>query len=112
MGQEADRVNRAFIAAVDASLAVVRLPIPGTSWWRGLQGRRYLERFMGGLVAEKRRAGGDDFFSQICHARGENNEALTDQEVVDHMIFLLIILLHFLVMHFFVPLKLSADNCG
>lgn len=89
MGQEADRVNRAFIAAVDASLAVVRLPIPGTSWWRGLQGRRYLERFMGGLVAEKRRAGGDDFFSQICHARGENNEALTDQEVVDHMIFLL-----------------------
>ena len=89
MGKEANRVNQSFIAAVDASLAVVRLPIPGTTWWRGIKGRRFLEQFIGSLVAAKRRSQDNDFFTQICHSRGENNEELTDQEVIDHMIFLL-----------------------
>ena len=89
MGKEATKVNESFIAAVDASLAVLRLPIPGTTWYRGIQGRRFLEQFIGSLVAEKRRSQDNDFFTQICHSRGENNEELTDQEVIDHMIFLL-----------------------
>lgn len=89
MGKEATKVNKSFIAAVDASLAILRLPIPGTTWGRGIKGRRYLEDFIGSLVAEKRRSQDNDFFTQICHSRGENNEELTDQEVIDHMIFLL-----------------------
>lgn len=89
MGKEADKVNESFIASVDASLAVVRLPIPGTTWWRGIRGRRFLENFIGSLIAEKRKQEDNDFFSQICHARGEDGEELTDQEVRDHMIFLL-----------------------
>jgi len=89
MGPDAKKVNASFIAAVDAALAVLRMPIPGTIWWRGIQGRRFLEQFIGGLVATKRRSQEHDFFTQICHSRGENNEELTDQEVIDHMIFLL-----------------------
>ncbi len=89
MGREAEKVNKAFIAAVDASLAVVRFPIPGNTWWKGLRGRRYLENFIGNLVAEKRRGTGNDFFTQICAAKGDDGEMLTDREVIDHMIFLL-----------------------
>lgn len=89
LGREADKVNESFIAAVDASLAVVRIPIPGNTWWKGLRGRRYLEKFIGGLVAEKRKSTNNDFFTQICHATGDNGEVLSDKEVIDHMIFLL-----------------------
>lgn len=89
MGREANKVNDAFIAAVDASLAVVRVPIPGNTWWKGLRGRRYLEKFIGNLVAQKRNSNSNDFFTQICHAKGDDGEVLNDREVIDHMIFLL-----------------------
>ena len=89
MGSEARKVNKSFIATVDASLAIVRKPIPGTTWWKGMRGRRYLEKFIGSLVAQKRNSNQQDFFTQICHSRGENNETLSDREVIDHMIFLL-----------------------
>ncbi|MCG8670361.1 MAG: cytochrome P450, partial [Pseudomonadales bacterium] len=48
MGKEADKVNKSFVAAVDASLALVRLMIPGTTWYKGMKGRQYLEKFIGG----------------------------------------------------------------
>lgn len=89
MGKEASKVNQSFVDAVDAVLTVVKLPIPGTAWYKGLQGRKYLEDFMGRLVAQKRASQASDFFTQICHAKGEHNEELTDQEIIDHMIFLL-----------------------
>ena len=89
LGKDAQKVNEAFIAAVDAVLTVVKLPIPGTTWYKGLKGRKFLEEFIGELVAEKRRSNSNDFFSQICQAKGDTGEVLTDKEIIDHMIFLL-----------------------
>lgn len=88
MGPEADKVNQSFIDAADASLAVLRLPIPGTLWYRGLRGRRYLEQFVAGLIPEKRQADTPDFFSELCKA-AEEEGGLSDQDVTNHMIFLL-----------------------
>ncbi len=89
LGSEGKKVNKAFIDAVDAVLAIVKLPVPGTTWYKGLQGRKYLEKFIGDRVQQKRVSNSNDFFTQICHARGESNRELTDQEIIDHMIFLL-----------------------
>ncbi|ASK35574.1 cytochrome P450 [Alloalcanivorax mobilis] len=90
MGPEADRVNRSFIDAADASLALLRLPIPGTLWHRGMRGRRYLEQFMAGLIPAKRAAREADFFSELCRAADQEGEnAFTEQDVANHMIFLL-----------------------
>ncbi|MDX1694572.1 MAG: cytochrome P450 [Ketobacteraceae bacterium] len=89
MGKEADKVNKSFVAAVDASIAVMRLMIPGTTWYKGVKGRQYLEKFIGNLVTRKRSSNSDDFFAQLCHAEGESGEQLSDQEIIDHMIFLL-----------------------
>lgn len=89
MGTEADKVNQAFVDAVDASLAVLRVDIPGTTWHRGLKGRRYLEQFISGLIKQKRQTESADFFSQICHAQDEDGAMLSDEEIRDHMIFLL-----------------------
>ncbi|MCG8394005.1 MAG: cytochrome P450 [Pseudomonadales bacterium] len=88
MGPEADKVNQSFIDTTEASLAVVRLPIPGLLWHRGMKGRRYLEDFVTGLIPEKRNSDTPDFFSELCKAADEEG-GLTDRDVMNHMIFLL-----------------------
>ncbi|OUS26456.1 cytochrome P450 [Gammaproteobacteria bacterium 45_16_T64] len=87
--KEAKKINQAFIDAVDATLAVVRFPIPGNTWYRGMKGRKILENFIQALIPEKRQSSSGDFFSQICDAKDEDGNQLSDSDVVDHMIFLL-----------------------
>lgn len=88
-GPEADKINRAFIDMVAASVGIVRRPIPGTAMWRGVKGRRYMCNFFAREIPNRRGREGDDFFTQFCNARDENDNLLTDQEVIDHMNFLM-----------------------
>jgi cytochrome P450 len=89
LGKDAEVLNDAFKATVAASLAFVRTPIPGFKMWRGVRGReRLVERFRA-LLPEKRGHLTADFFSEFCHAESEQGEKFTDQEVIDHMIFLM-----------------------
>ncbi|PNE02418.1 cytochrome P450 [Alcanivorax sp. MD8A] len=88
MGPESDKVNQSFIDTTEASLAVVRLKIPGLLWHRGMKGRRYLEDFVTGLIPQKRNSDTPDFFSELCKAADEEG-GLTDRDVMNHMIFLL-----------------------
>jgi cytochrome P450 len=85
---ELDRVNRAFVDCVQAATAWVRLPLPGTRWGRGMRGRRLLEEFLERHLPQKRRTGGEDLFSVLCHLSADGDE-LSDADVVNHMIFLL-----------------------
>jgi cytochrome P450 len=85
---ERTRLNKAFIAAVRAGTSIVRADVPGTPWARGLAARRVLEDFFTTHLPEKRRAGGDDLFAQLCAAQ-DDGEGFSDADVVNHMIFLL-----------------------
>jgi cytochrome P450 len=89
MGREASGVNQAFVDTMLASMAVVKLPIPGTLWHRGLRGRQHLEDFVMAHIDTKRREQGRDIFSQICHATDEDGNHFSDEAVRDHIIFLL-----------------------
>ncbi len=89
IGDEAAKINRAFVHAMEASLAIVKLPIPGTTWKKGLDGRKVLEAFIEQHIHRKRAQQSDDFFSQFCHARDEEGNFLSDEAVRDHIIFLL-----------------------
>lgn len=89
LGPQADRLNRAFANCVRAGTAVVRHNVPGLRWSRGLTGRRVLERFLYPRIAEKRANDKDDLFSALCHARADDGAAFTDDDIVNHMIFLL-----------------------
>lgn len=89
MGEEADAVNQAFVDTMLASMAVVKLPLPGTTWQRGLKGRSLLEDFIERHIPAKRAAPGADFFSQICAATDEDGNVFSDEAVRDHVIFLL-----------------------
>jgi cytochrome P450 len=89
LGREAKELNRAFVATVAASLAFFRAAIPGLKMWRGVRGRQVLVNRFRALMPEKRAQHSDDFFSEFCHAQSEQGERFTDQEIIDHMIFLM-----------------------
>lgn len=89
LGAEAGQINRAFVDTVRGGTAVLRFPVPGLRWSRGLAGRRRLEQFFRAEIVNKREQPGADFFSQLCQARTEEGDAFSDDDVVNHMIFLM-----------------------
>jgi cytochrome P450 len=89
IGAESARVNGAFSDTVRAATSFVRAPIPGSRWARGLAGRRLLENYLRPRIAAHRASEGNDLFTALCHARSEDGESFTDDDVVNHMIFLL-----------------------
>lgn len=93
-GPEADRINRSFVDMVAASVGIVRRPLPFTAMARGVKGRAFLCDFFGREIPKRRGAAGDDIFTQICNAEHEDEATgetrlLTDQEIIDHMNFLM-----------------------
>jgi cytochrome P450 len=89
LGPEADSLNRAFVDCVRAGTAVLRFPVPGLRWSRGLKGRKRLEQFLHPQIAAKRAGDDADLFSALVHARDETGASFSDDDIVNHMIFLL-----------------------
>ena len=87
--EEMDRVNRSFIACVQAAAAIVRADLPFTRWRRGLRGRRHLEEFLDGYLPSRRAEETDDLFSVLCHIESDDGERFSDEDVVNHMVFLM-----------------------
>jgi len=89
MGPESRRINQAFIDEVAASVAVVRRPVPGLAMARGVKARKFLNGFFRDLIPVRRAGDGDDMFTQLCQAESEDGQKLSDQEIIDHLNFLL-----------------------
>ena len=89
LGRGAKDLNRAFMATVAASMAIIRVPVIGLAMWRGIRGRQLLVKRFRALLPLKRAIHTSDFFSEFCHARSEQGESFTDEEIIDHMIFLM-----------------------
>lgn len=89
-GPEADRINEAFVYMVQASVAPIRQPLPGTLMRKGVKGREFLVDYFT-RETHRRRAegGGQDMFSQFATATREDGTLLPVDEVVDHMNFLM-----------------------
>ncbi len=88
-GPDAKKINKAFADMVAASVAIVRKPLPFTQMKRGVEGRRFMSDFFGREIPGRRGKDGDDIFTQICNATTEEGALLTDQEIIDHMNFLM-----------------------
>lgn len=86
---EADRITTAFMDCLGCVQAIVRYPVPGGQWARAIAGRKALEEFFYGLIEAKRATETPDLFSVLCHARSEEGDTFTDEDVVNHMIFVL-----------------------
>jgi cytochrome P450 len=88
-GPESDAVIKAIRDSVQAATAVVRRPVPGLRWDRGLKARKLLEDYLFPRVREARSRARDDLLSVLCHVTGDQGERFTDRDVVNHMIFLI-----------------------
>jgi cytochrome P450 len=89
LGAEASRINKAFETTVAASMPRIPLAIPGTILWRGIRARQYMVDYFRAQLPAKRAADGTDMFSLLCNATDEDGNRYTDQEVIDHMNFLM-----------------------
>jgi cytochrome P450 len=54
-----------------------------------LRGRRQLEDFFAREVASRRSAATSDLFSRLCQTESDDGERFSDDEIVDHMIFVM-----------------------
>ncbi len=87
--EEAQDINKAFVDLVDASMVVVRYPILGNKYQRGLEGRALLENYFAARISQKRSSNDTDMFAEISRAEAEDGTTFSDQDVIDHMIFLM-----------------------
>ena len=88
-GPDADKINKAFVDMVQASIGVVRRPLPGTAMGRGVAGRKFLVDYFTPMVPVRRAGDGQDIFTQFCQAKDEAGEYLPVGAIVDHMNFLM-----------------------
>ena len=86
---EMDEVNEAFIACVQAAAGIVRADVPFTRWGRAYRGRKVLEAFLRHYLPAKRAELTDDIFSVLCHIETDDGDRFSDDDVVNHMIFLM-----------------------
>ncbi|HEY4836264.1 MAG TPA: cytochrome P450 [Bradyrhizobium sp.] len=89
IGPEVDEITRAFVDMVAASVAVIRKPLPGTKMARGVRGRKRIVAYFAEQIPIRRAKGGADLFSQLCHATHEDGALLSNQDIIDHMSFLM-----------------------
>jgi cytochrome P450 len=89
LGPATRPMKRAFEDMVAASMSRIRLPWIGREFARGLAGRKYMLELLGGMLEKKHGDAGADMFSRLCRARTPEGEALSDHEVLDHMVFLM-----------------------
>ena len=86
---EIDQISSDFSDLVAASMAVVRIPVIGRKYARGVNARARLATFIRSRIAQRQLSDGNDLFSQLCHARDEDDKQYSDEEIVDHLIFLM-----------------------
>ncbi len=87
--EEADAVNEAFVDVVDASMAIIKHPVFGQKYRRGLAGRALLEDYFQQRVDAKRASSDTDMFAEISRVEDEQGERFSRQDVIDHIIFLM-----------------------
>lgn len=87
-GPESKKINSALTDMVAASMGIVRVPIPGSLMALGVKGRKFMKEFLQEEIPKRRGSNRTDIFTQLCNARDDDGNAFTDQEVIDHMIFL------------------------
>jgi cytochrome P450 len=90
LGAELETIKQAFIAMLAASVSVIRVPLPGTPMRRGMQGRAALVEYFNRQIPLRREGGGEDLFSHLCRATWDDGSLLSNDDIVNHMIFLML----------------------
>lgn len=89
IGAQTDKLNKAFVQMVAATADPFKKNIPLTPFSRGIKGRDTMSNFIFDNIGRKRSSPGRDLLSQLCHLRDEDGQQFSDEDIRDHIIFLL-----------------------
>jgi cytochrome P450 len=81
--------NKLITDIVAGSIAFNRVPVLGRVYQRAVRARRELVKLLGPLVQERRRLPTNDMMGQLCRSVDEDGRQMTDDEIVDQMIFIM-----------------------
>lgn len=88
-GTVANDLQQDFVDMVQASVALLRFNLPFLSYGKGLAGRQRLVRYFAERVPAKRASQDKDLFARLAQAKDEAGLDFSDEDVVNHMIFLM-----------------------
>ncbi|HET8869081.1 MAG TPA: cytochrome P450 [Aquabacterium sp.] len=88
-GAVANDLKQDFVDMVQASVAIVRLNWPFLSYGKGIAGRQRLIRYFADRVPNKRASQDSDLFARLAQAKDETGQHFSDEDVVNHMIFMM-----------------------
>lgn len=83
------KMNKAFTTTTRAGTAIIRANVPPFRWWRGMQARKLLENYFSERVHGRRCTEGSDLLTVLCQTEDEDGNNFSDDDVVNHMIFLM-----------------------
>src|SRR6478735_4847864 len=83
------KVNDAFATTTRSGGAILRFSVPPFKWWQGLRARKVLEDYFVERIKERRNSGGTDMLSVLCHTSDDVGNSFSDEDIVNHMIFLM-----------------------
>lgn len=84
-GEERRQVNAALTDIFGSAISVVRLPLPFTSWRRGMKAQRFIRELLLSKIPERKQREGDDVFTRLCHAVDEDGRPFSEEEILGHL---------------------------
>jgi cytochrome P450 len=88
-GDTVTRLNKAFQDTVNGAMFIFPVNLPGFTYYRGLEGKKYLQNYIGDLVPKKRATEGKDMMSLFCKEVDEDGNLFPVDEITNQTIFLL-----------------------
>jgi len=83
-----ESIGSSLTTMMDGSLTPIRLNIPGLPYHQALKSKQTIADFIGELIPKRRRNPSTDMLSAFCLAKSEQGEEFSDQEIIDHMLFM------------------------
>jgi cytochrome P450 len=82
--------NQAFLDMQTGMHSLIKKPWPGTPYQRGIEARKRLQQLLQQQLADHHLHTGDHVIGHLCRHRSLNGNRLSDQAIIDHLIFLLL----------------------
>ena len=89
LGNDSRRVNSLFVDVMGGVPAALRWNLPFSPFAKATAGKNALRRFFASLIPARRARPGTDMLSILCNAISEQGERFSDDDVLDHIMFLL-----------------------
>lgn len=90
LGEETQKLNQAFIDVTEKGImAVLKWKIPGMNYYKGWQGKYYMDRFIRELIPIRRAGDGTDCMSFVVKEKQDNGDYFSDRDLIQHLSFLL-----------------------